>query len=200
MLADWLTLETLAVVLAVAYLLLAIRENVLCWYCAFASSAIYVWIFGGVRLYMESLLNVFYVAMAVYGWWEWKRGGEEHQGVAISTWSGKMHLLSMAVILATSLVSGYLLTQSTDARLPFLDSFTTWASVFTTIMVARKILENWIYWIAIDSVSIYLYLDRGLYKTAALFTVYVIMAVFGYLAWRKHYLAQHSVTPAAIAG
>ncbi len=82
-------------------------------------------------------------------------------------------------------VSGNLLATNTDAAWPFLDSFTTWASVVTTFMVARKILENWIYSIVIDALSILLYADRGLYLYAALFAAYVVIAVFGYLSWRR---------------
>ncbi len=76
-----------------------------------------------------------------------------------------------------------------EAALPFLDSFTTWGSVLTTWMVARKILENWLYWLVIDSVSIYLYLDRGLHLTALLFAAYLIIALFGYRKWLLHYRA-----------
>ena len=83
------------------------------------------------------------------------------------------------------MISGNLLATSTDAAWPFLDSFTTWASVFATFMVARKVLENWIYWIVIDALSILLYADRSLYVYAALFAAYVVIAVFGYLSWRR---------------
>ena len=78
-----------------------------------------------------------------------------------------------------------MLASSTSASWPFVDSFTTWGSVLTTFMVARKILENWIYWIVIDAVSIFLYLDRGLYLYAGLFVIYVIIAIFGYFGWRR---------------
>ena len=84
---DWVNLETVAVVLSIAYLLLAMKENSLCWYCAFFSTAIYVWIFGDVSLYMESALNIYYMVMAVYGWYQWQRGGQDHSGLHISCWS-----------------------------------------------------------------------------------------------------------------
>ena len=75
---------------------------------------------------------------------------------------------------------------------PILDSFTTWGSIVTTWMVARKILENWLYWLVIDSASIYLYLDRELYLTAALFAVYLVIVIFGYFQWLQHYRARSS--------
>jgi nicotinamide mononucleotide transporter len=187
---DWVNLETLAVALGISYLLLAMRENSLCWYCAFFSTAIYVYIFGDVSLYMESALNVYYMGMAAYGWLQWQKGGAHHSGVEIVRWKAKHHIICVLVILIASVISGYLLSVNTDARLPYLDSFTTWASVLTTVMVARKVLENWLYWIVINSVSIYLYIDRDLDQTAAMFTLYLVLSVLGYVAWKKNYVLQ----------
>jgi len=196
---DWVGLETLAVVLSVAYVLLAMRENSLCWYCAFFSTAIYVWIFGDVSLYMESALNAYYMAMAVYGWYQWRRGGVAADGVALSRCTATQHLTAIGLILLLTAVSGYWLSLGTEARLPYIDSLTTWASVVTTFMVARKIVENWLYWIVIDAVSIFLYIDRALYQTVVLFVLYLILASIGFFVWRKTYLEQNqrSITPDA---
>ncbi len=182
--------ELLAVLLAVAYLLLALRENSLCWYCAFVSTAIFTVLFWDVNLLMESALNVYYIAMAVYGWWQW-RGNKKadmssvNKAKEISTWPLRNHLLVWSVIAGLTLISGNLLANNTMAVLPYLDSFTTWGSVLTTWMVAQKILENWLYWIVIDTVSIFLYVDRGLHLTSLLFVAYVIIVVLGFFAWRK---------------
>ncbi len=178
--------EGLAVVLAMAYLLLATRESIWCWYCALASTAIYTVLFWNVSLLMESALNVYYMAMAVYGWWQWKQGGDQHQGVQVHRWTLSQHGFVLLVIAGLTLVSGFLLDRNTHAAWPYVDSFTTWASVLTTYMVAKKVLENWLYWFVIDSVSIGLYIDRGLYLTALLFVAYVIIVFFGYQAWRRH--------------
>lgn len=184
-------LETVAVVLAIAYLLLAVKENSLCWYCAFFSTAIYVYIFGDVSLYMESALNVYYMAMAVYGWYQWRHGGASGAGRAICRWGFEQHVIALLLILAGTLLSGYLLDANTDAKLPYLDSFTTWASVMTTLMVARKVLENWLYWMVINSVSIFMFIDRELYQTAVMLGLYLGLSVVGYFAWRKVYLNQN---------
>jgi nicotinamide mononucleotide transporter len=194
---DWVNLETVAVALSIAYLILAMKENSLCWYCAFVSTAIYVVIFGDVSLYMESALNGYYMAMAIYGWYQWQRGGSANQGVALSIWTTRQHFMAIGLILLLTVISGYLLTVTTEARLPYIDSFTTWASVVTTVMVARKVLENWLYWIVINSVSIFLYIDRELYQTAAMFVVYLVLAIIGYFTWRKNYLEQDSYTAQA---
>lgn len=195
----WVTLETLAMLLAIAYLVLAMRENSLCWYCAFISTALYVWIFGDVSLYMESALNVYYMTMAFYGWYLWQRGGVEHSGVVICRWSPRQHFATIGAVIAASAISGYALTTYTDSRLPYLDSLTTWASVATTLMVARKVLENWLYWLVINSLSIYLYIDRELYQTAGLFALYLILSVVGYWRWREAYRQQGTAVTAADA-
>jgi nicotinamide mononucleotide transporter len=185
-------LELLAVALAVLYLLLAIRQNIWCWAAAALSTGLYLFIMYHARLYMESVLQLFYLAMAAYGWYQWRRGGADHAGVAVSTWPWRFHLLAAAVVFALVFASGYLLERYSDAALPFADAFTTWAAVVATWMVARKILENWIYWFVIDAVSVYLYLSRELYFTAALFVAYLVMIVFGYRSWRRSMLEQPS--------
>ncbi|MFC1776432.1 nicotinamide riboside transporter PnuC [Pseudomonadota bacterium] len=183
-------LEVVAVVFAMAYLLLAVRENVLCWLFAFLSTAIYTVLFWDVSLLMESALNVYYMAMAVYGWYQWTRGGtnggDEPHALAIRSMSGQQHALVITAIAILCVVSGYLLSEHSSAAWPYVDSFTTWASVITTYLVARKYLQNWLYWIVIDTVSIPLYIDRGLNLTALLFVAYVVIAVIGYFKWRQH--------------
>ncbi|MCW8924841.1 MAG: nicotinamide riboside transporter PnuC [Xanthomonadales bacterium] len=184
--------EIAAVVLAIAYLLLAVRENILCWLFAFVSTAIYTVLFWDVSLLMESALNVYYMAMAVYGWYQWTRGGSNGGGephvLEVQPMSMRQHVLAFALILVLTLTSGYLLGEYSSAAWPFVDSFTTWASVITTYLVTRKYLQNWLYWIVIDAVSVPLYINRGLNLTALLFVAYIIIAVFGYIGWRKHFL------------
>ena len=181
--------EAAAVVLGIAYLLLAVRESSWCWYAAFASTGILLVLFWNVNLVMESALQVYYLAMAAYGWWQWQHGSGGQTELAISRWGSRQHLAALCAVLLISAVSGSLLQHYTGAALPYLDSFTTWGSVLTTWMVARKILENWLYWLVIDSVSIYLYLDRELYLTAALFALYLVIVMFGYRKWLLHYQA-----------
>ena len=183
--------ELTAVVLGVAYLLLVVRESLWCWYAAFISTSIFLYLFWEVNLLMESALQVYYLVMAVYGWWHWRSGASNHTGanneLAISTWPLRTHLLAIAGVLLASLLSAELLKHYTQAALPLLDSFTTWGSILTTWMVTRKILENWLYWLVIDSVSIYLYLDRELYLTALLFMAYIVIVIIGYRKWLLHY-------------
>ncbi len=182
-------MELTPVVFAMAYLLLAVRENVWCWLFGFLSTAIYTVLFWDVSLLMESALNVYYMAMAVYGWYQWTRGGtngdDRPHALPVRSMSGAQHAVVIAGIAIFSLVSGYLLSEHSSAAWPYIDSFTTWASVITTYLVARKYLQNWLYWIVIDSVGIYLYELRGLQLTAALFALYVVISIFGYVSWLR---------------
>jgi nicotinamide mononucleotide transporter len=176
--------EILAVALALAYLLLAIRQSISCWVAAFVSSCLFVWVFFGARLYMESALNGFYAAMAVYGFWEW-RGGKQALGLGVSRWSGKRNALALTGVVVLSLVSWYFLRRYTPAARPFVDSMVTWASVFATFLVARKVYENWHWWLIIDSASTYLSFARGLYLTMLLFALYLVLIVIGMREWRR---------------
>jgi nicotinamide mononucleotide transporter len=140
-------------------------------------------------LYMQSVLQVFYLVMAVYGFIDWKQGRTEASGVLIRTWSPTQHALAAAGVAVAALVNGWLLTH-TDAAAPYLDSFVTWGSVVTTWMVARRVLENWLYWIIVDAVAAYLYFTQGLLATTVLFVIYLGIVVRGYFVWRHEYLAQ----------
>ena len=179
--------EMLAVALAVAYLLLAVRQNRLCWVAALLSTAIYTLLFWQVQLMMQSALNVYYMAMAVYGWWHWRHGSATHSQLPVTRWPWQSHLLALSVIVACTLVSGILLDRHTDAAWPFLDSLITWGAVITTWMVARKVLENWAYWMVINALAVWLFIDRGMFLTAALHTFYLIVSVFGWISWQRDY-------------
>ena len=192
--------EGAAVLLALAYLLLARRENLWCWYAAFASTLIYLVLFWRVGLMMESGLQIYYLAMAVYGWWEWRGGAKRDHPVPISSLPARWHLRALVVVCVVTAISGMLLQRFTAAAWPWADSFVTWGSLLATWMVARKILENWLWWLLIDSLSLALYLERGLYLTAALFAAYLVIVVSGYLEWRRHYREQSAATASARTG
>ncbi len=184
--------ELIAVIAAVLYLLLAIRESLWCWLFAALSTAIYVYLFFGARLYMESALNVFYFAMAVYGWQVWLRGETADQHRPVVRWPLTVHATALVLILLASVVSGYLLDRHSDAEFPYIDSMTTWSAIWATFLVARKVLENWWYWLVIDLASIVIYWSRDLQLTALLFVVYVLMIPFGLVRWRQSWQMQHT--------
>ncbi len=178
-------LELVAVMLAIAYLLLAIRQNIWCWFCAGLSTAMYVYLFVDAKLYMESLLNVFYFGMALYGWHVWYSGRAGDAELPVSVWSLSVHARALLAIAAISLISGYLFERFTDAAFPYIDSMTTWSAIWATFLVARKVLENWWYWLVIDSVSVFIYWQRDLQLTSILFVIYVFLVPIGLLSWAR---------------
>lgn len=177
--------EMAAALLAVLYLVLAIRQRLACWAAAFISSCLYVWVLFRARLYMESGLNAFYAAMAVYGYRQWTRGGRGRT-LAVARWTVSRHVWGFAGVAALSVMSSFFLRRFTPAAWPFMDSMVTWASALATFLVARKVYENWYWWLVIDSVSLCLYFSRGLYLTVLLFALYVAMIFAGMREWRRH--------------
>jgi len=195
--------EVCAVLLALAYVILAIQQRRICWIAAIASAMLYSHIFWQVSLYLEAVLQIFYIAMAVYGWSAWGRQlrdehshhqshDQAHDQSHIQTWTGQQHLVACITIISLSLILGWAMQEWTDAALPFFDAATTVCALLATWMVTQRLLENWLYWIAINTVSIGLYLSRDLSLTAALFAGYVILAIVGYRTWRRQWLRQHN--------
>jgi nicotinamide mononucleotide transporter len=188
-------LEAASVLFSVLYLVLAIRENLWCWPAAFLSSVLTLAVVLGARLYSEVVLNVYYAAMAVYGWYQWHYGGRG-RGAAelpISVWPLRTHALAIGGSLALSAGVGWLMSRHTQAAFPYLDAFVTVSSVVTTYLVARKILENWLYWLVIDSLALYVYWQRELYFFAALFALYLVLVVIGLARWHRDWRAQIAV-------
>ena len=178
-------MEITAVVFAIIYLLLAVKQDVRCWYAAIFSSFLYFFIMMSANLYMEAYLQIFYIFMAIYGWFQWNKISENKSKFIVRTWSIKQHLIVISSVISLAYISGSLLNIYTEAALPFIDALTTWGAIIATYMVAKKLLENWIYWFVIDSISVLLFMSRGLYLTSVLFFVYLIIIYFGYKSWTK---------------
>ncbi len=181
--------ELLAVALALGYVIFAIRQQRVAWILAAVSAGLYLHIFATVGLYMEAGLQIFYILAALYGWWVWGEDRSDQQ-LGIQRWPIQRHAALLAGVLGLGAALGLLLARYTDAALPIPDSITTVAALLATWMVARKVLENWLWWIGIDLVSIGLYLDRDLALTAALFAGYVILATAGWFRWRQAFQCQ----------
>lgn len=188
--------EATGAALGLAYLLLAVRRNLLCWLCAFISTAIYLVLFARAALYMQSLLQIFYLAMAVYGFIDWRKGQTASGDVLIRSWTLRQHLLALALVIVAAGINGWLLARGTDAAAPYIDSLVTWGSVVTTWMVARRVIENWLYWIVVDAIAAWLYFSQGLLVTTILFVIYLGIVVRGYFAWRRELSVQRMASAA----
>jgi len=185
-------LQWMATLFGIAYVILAAKESPWCWPIGLVSvvMAFFVYINPNVKLYSDAILQVFYAGMSVYGWWAWTRNGTENKvednPVTIGMWPWQNHLIALGggVVLAGLLG---LMWSQLGAALPYIDAMTSAFSVIATFMVTRKILENWLYWIVIDTVCIFVYIHRELYLFAILFLVYAIVAAVGYYEWRRAY-------------
>ena len=182
---DQYWIEFLAVVSAIVYLLLAVRQDIRCWFAAILSSFLYFFIMFSADLYMEAGLQIFYILMAVYGWSQWREESTANIKLSVKTWKPINHLFSISLILLLAYTSGLILEKFTNAVFPFIDALTTWGAIVATYMVAKKLLENWIYWFVIDSISIFLFMSRGLVLTSILFFIYLIIIYFGYKSWAR---------------
>ena len=184
-------IEGVGATLAIAYLLLALKQNKLCWFAWIASSILYLYVMYQAGLYMESLLQVFYLCMGFYGLSQWSKTINNNQNTYVDLWSIGNHIFAISLVIVLSLLSGTLLSNFSNAALPFIDAFTTWGAIVASYMVAKKILENWIYWFVIDFISVFIFASRGLYFTSALFVTYLVIIYFGYKSWSKIRLNQN---------
>ena len=181
-------IEWFAVASSIVYVILAAKRIILCWLFAFIGSALFVYLCYVGQLYIESFLQFFYVAMAVVGWLSWNNSNA--RSVAIKKWNAKYHILNVLVCAFVAIAIGFLFDKYTHQAHPYVDAFTTCFSLSATFMVTRKIIGNWIYWIFIDVFLIYLYAQRYYHLTAVQYGIFTLLAMYGYMAWKKEYKRQ----------
>ncbi len=182
--------EIAAALMGVAYILLAAKESQWCWLFAFFSTLVYTVLFWEGQLPMQALLNFYYMGMAIYGFWLWQKHGKQTDTLLISRWPFKKHFcFIVGGLVVSALLSAYL-QQSGQSQSPVLDAYTTVFSVMNTWLIARKVLENWLYWVVVDGAATLLYVQTGYYATAVLFVLNTILAIAGFISWVKLYRQQ----------
>lgn len=182
-LAEWI-----AVFSSLLYVILMARKNMAAWFFAALGSGVYVYLCFTNQLYLEMALQIFYVAMAAWGWYNWNR--TKYEDHFIRRWNWSAHGLNVLISFALAWILGFLADYFTDQSMPYLDAFTTVFSLAATFMVTQKVLENWIYWIVIDIASVFLYESKELNLTALLFVLYTVISIFGFRTWYKAYKSQ----------
>ena len=179
--------EIVAALLAIAYLLLAMRQDARCWIAWIISSLMYLFVMYSAGLYMEAGLQIFYLLMGFYGLYQWQYKLANNETLKIKVWPITTHMMCLTALFLLVITSGYILSNNTDAASPYIDAFTTWGAIIASYMVAKKILENWIYWFVIDFVSVFLFVSRELYPTALLFCLYLVLVIIGCRSWKKEW-------------
>jgi len=177
--------EAGGVVFGILSVWLTTRENVWCWPTGLVTVGLYIVVFGQAKLYADMGLQVVYVVLCLYGWYEWLHGGPGHGALRVSRTPRSAGLALAAGGAVFAVVLGAALRGHTDAALPYLDSTTTSFSLAAQWMQTRKWLETWAVWIAVDVVYVGMYVYKELHPTAVLYIIYLALAVMGWRAWIK---------------
>lgn len=195
----WLSgnyIELLGAILGIAYIFFSIRQNILTWPVGLLTSALYVSVFFSTKLYADMGLQMYYVVISIYGWYEWIWGNSASslEPLKVNRLKIRMGVLLAAISFVLFFLMWFILDNYTDSNVPVADSLATSLSIVATWMLARKILEHWLVWIFVDAFSIGLFWYKELYPTVILFVVYTIMAVIGYVEWKKEIIVKHEPT------
>jgi nicotinamide mononucleotide transporter len=185
--------EVLAVIFGIVSVYLSTRENIWSWPTALVNVALYFVVFFEAKLYADMGLQVVYFALSLYGWYEWLYGGENRTELHVSRTTRPLGVRLLIIGVATALLLGTLLARFTDAALPYVDSATTSTSLVAQWMMTRKILENWAVWVAVDVVYVGMFIFKHLYLTAGLYAVFLVLAVMGYIQWKRSLHEHRSV-------
>ncbi len=186
----WLTanyIELSGALLGLAYIIFSVRQNILTWPAGILSSLLYVVVFFNARFYAGMALQFYYAAMSIYGWHFWLRGKREEPSgqLPVTALTHRQGVTAALIALPVFTLIFLTLRNYTDSPVPFPDAFITTMGILGTWMLARKILFNWIVWIVSDLVATGIYFTRGLWPTAILYMVYLTLAVYGYITWRR---------------
>jgi nicotinamide mononucleotide transporter len=198
LIAKWISgnyIEILGAILGIAYIFFSIRQNILTWPVGLLTSILYAWVFFVSKLYADMGLQVYYVVISIYGWYEWIYGNRNDSNTAL-----KVSRLTIRFGFVLSLITALIflliwiiLKNYTDSTVPVADALATALSLVATWMLARKILEHWLIWIFVDLFSIGLFWYKELYPTVFLFVVYTVMAVVGFIEWKKEFVRPKGV-------
>lgn len=179
--------EILAVAFSLVCVLLTIKENIWQWSVGILGVIFYIAVFYQARLYANMWLQVVFIALQIYGWYEWLHGGKDKGELKISRSSFGLHVLLACLAVVGTAAMAYGFAKFTDNAMPLGDSAATVLSLIAQWMLAKKYLENWLVWIIVNVITIVLGVTQTLYLTAGLYAVFFILAILGFLEWRKTY-------------
>jgi nicotinamide mononucleotide transporter len=179
-------LEVAAFWIAIAMVFANFRVHPVAWPLAMVSSLMYALLFADSRLYGEATLQFVFIAVAFWGWWEWLRGtGADGAPLRVHRLSPRWRVLAVAATLAAWPLLGWLLDHHTDSDVPYLDALPTVGSLLGQFLLGRKLVENWLVWLAVNVVSVGLFAVKGLWLTVILYTLFAVLSVVGWRAWRR---------------
>ena len=185
-------LEVVAALFGAVSVYLSARQHIASWPTALVNVLLYAVVFRGARLYADMGLQFVYAGLSVYGWYEWKYGGAERSALPVTRTPGRLWPGLVGIVAGVGVVLWYVTSRYTDAASPGLDSALTATSLVAQWMMTRKLVENWLLWIAADVAYVPLFVSRGLYPTAVLYAVFLGLAVKGYVDWRRSLRAREA--------
>jgi len=164
---------------------LTVRQNIWCWPAGLVQVVLYIFVFYHAKLYSDLILHIIYVGMQFFGWYFWLYGGKNRKEAPVIRIASRLKILYwvLGTFMGTALWGWGM--SFTDASVPYWDAFTTVASLIATYLMAKKVLESWLWWIAVDVVAIGVYFYKGLYPTTVLYITFLVMATMGYFSWKK---------------
>ena len=177
--------EIVGAVTGLLCVLLIIYRNIWNWPIGIISVIAYAVLFFQIKLYADMSLQIFYVVTGFIGWWMWAYGGEKGTELKVRAMSWKARTCTVAAFIPCYWGIAWFLQHYTNASIPFWDSFASTLSVFAQILLMKKLFENWILWIAVDVLSIGIYIYKGVYLTVGLYSVFLVLAIMGFIAWKK---------------
>ena len=163
---------------------LTVRKNIWCFPAGLINVGLYCFLFFKERLYADAILQVFYIFLLAYGWVQWKKTSAQNE-FNITPIKNRSWIILVLMCLFSTFIIGTVLKTVTDASLPYLDSFLTSMSLIAQWMVAKKKIENWIIWIVADIIYVGMYVFKNMHLTAALYFVFILLALKGYNEWKK---------------
>ncbi|MNR00136.1 Nicotinamide riboside transporter PnuC [compost metagenome] len=179
------TVEIFGAIFGFLSVYFTIRQNIWCWYFGLLQVTLYCFVFYTSKLYSDMILHVIYIFLQFYGWYNWKYGGSNKTTLRVTLLTHTMFWIGLTVVITALL--GYVMQTKTDASFPYEDAFITVASLVAQYLMIKKILQSWLFWIIVDVVAIIIYAYKDLYFTTVLYVLFLIMAVMGYLEWKKAY-------------
>ncbi len=180
-----MVLEVVAVVITLIAVYLTARQIIWCWPLGLISVTLYAVIFYQAKLYADMGLQALYFALAVYGWWAWLHGGEDHGELRVTLTSARLRVALLLLGGVSGVLLGWTLSRLTDASLPWMDSTLTSFSIVAQWMQTRKKLEAWLVWLAVDVFYVGMFLYKGLYPTAGLYALFLYLALLGFMEWKR---------------
>jgi len=195
MLLTWLAshfLEIIALITGLLYIILSIRRNILCWPFGILSSGLYVYVVYRSGIFADMVLYGYYILIGFYGWYHWLYGNNNtgKKELRIKKTGLKAGILLIVSTSVLFILISYFLKNFTTSNVPYWDAFTTALSITATWMLTQKMIEHWLVWVVVDSVTMGLYSYKGLYLTILLYFVYTVLAVVGYVDWQREWKKQ----------